>query len=125
MGIKELAAKVAEQHSQLSVAQATAVLRTALTAMREELEATAEGSVRMAPLGHFKVSSKEGKGEDAAAKRKISLRLAGERDEAAGAELTPERQAKRAEKQAEREVLKAERSAKRAKRAAKGAADKA
>src|SRR5664279_2770432 len=83
MGIKELAAKVVAAHPELSTGKATGILRTALEALHQELSASTEKLVKLAPLGHFKLveKSKEGKdapaaGAEAATHTRISLHLA-------------------------------------------------
>jgi nucleoid DNA-binding protein len=63
MGIKEIAALVVAQHADLTPQKVTSVLRIALESIRAELETTQEATVRLAPLGQFKVHAKEAKAE--------------------------------------------------------------
>ena len=123
MGIKELAAKVAAAHPEIAAPQINKVLRTALTALAEELETAADGPVKMAPLGNFQVATKPAKGEEAAGpKRRILLKLVKAKDaeamaaRAAKKSANPDRSAARAEKKATRQAGKV------AKKATKAAA---
>ena len=145
MGIKELAAKVAEAHPELSGNKAAQVLRTALGLIAEELGAAADGTVKMAPLGTFHISTKPGEGEGAEAKRKVLLRTAkkdadakaaakaarAEKGEKGAKPDAAEREAKRASRvagKAERKATKGpnvDRAAKKAARAAKAGGDAA
>ncbi|MBQ0929160.1 hypothetical protein [Ideonella alba] len=126
MGIKELAAKVAAAHPEIAAPQINKVLRTALTALSEELGSAPDGAVKMAPLGNFQVVTKPAKGEEGGeAKRRVVLKLAKAKDAEAKAEraagkktVGPERIAARAEKKAARQAGK---GAKQATKAAKPA----
>lgn len=125
MGIKELAAKVAAAHPELTTNKAAAVLRTVFEAVKQELATSGDGTVKYPALGHFVVSTKPAKGDEGAAadgdsKRKIHLKLAKDKPEAAGkaaqktakrAGAVQQREAKRAEKKAERATGKAARKA--------------
>ena len=126
MGIKEIAAKVAEAHPELGSAKVNKVLRTALEMLGAELANAADGVVKLAPLGSFHVSTKPAKGEEGGdAKRRVTFKPVKQKDEgaapakaakkagkqAAGKQANPERQAQRAEKKAAREAGRAEKKA--------------
>lgn len=117
MGIKELAAKVAAAHPEIAAPQINKVLRTALTALSEELGAAADGPVKMAPLGNFQIMTKPAKGEEGGeAKRRVILKLAKVKDaeakaERGGKKVGAERSADRAEKKAARQAGKATKQA--------------
>jgi nucleoid DNA-binding protein len=67
MGIKELAALIVEKHPDLTTAKAMSVLRVALEGLNKELETTTEASVRLAPLGQFKLHERTAKAGEAEA----------------------------------------------------------
>lgn len=125
MGIKELAAKVAAAHPEIAAPQINKVLRTALTALSEELETAPEGPLKMAPLGNFQVISKPAKGEEGGElKRRIVLKLAKTKDAEAKADraarkasggISGDRAAKKAARVATRATKQATRAAKPAK----------
>lgn len=102
MGIKELAAKVAEAHPELTGNKAAQVVRTVFGLISAELGSAADGAVKMSPLGSFHIATKPGEGEGAEPKRRIVLRLSKAKDEkedkpAKTGKATPEeREAKRA-----------------------------
>jgi hypothetical protein len=122
MGIKELAAKVAAAHPEIAAPQINKVLRTALTALSEELETAGDGPVKMAPLGNFQVMTKAKGDEGGEAKRRIVLKLAKAKDAETKANRATakkagggaDRSAERAEKKAAREAGKATKQATRA-----------
>ncbi|MBQ0959942.1 hypothetical protein KAK06_13395 [Ideonella sp. 4Y11] len=114
MGIKELAAKVAAAHPEIAAPQINKVLRTALTALAEELGSAADGPLKLSPLGNFQVMTKPVKGEEGGeSKRRIILKLAKAKDAESKAERSgkkapgAERSAARAEKKAARQAGKA------------------
>jgi hypothetical protein len=55
VNLAELAAKVVEAHPRVPPAMATQVLRTALKALREEIESAEPGAVQVPLLGQFRV----------------------------------------------------------------------
>ena len=126
MGIKELAAKVAAAHPEIAAPQINKVLRTALTALSEELETAADGPVKMAPLGNFQVMTKAAKDEEGGeAKRRIILKLAKAKDAEAKANRAATKKAGGADRGAERAEKKAAREAGKATKLATRAAAKA
>lgn len=55
MNLAELAAKVIEAHPRVPLPMATQVLRTALKALRDEIENAEPGAVQVPLLGQFRV----------------------------------------------------------------------
>ena len=59
MNLAELAGKVVETHPGIPSAMASQVIRTALKAIREEVEGTADGAVTVPLLGQFRIKNVE------------------------------------------------------------------
>ena len=59
MNLAELAGKVIETHPGIPPAMASQVIRTALKAIREEVEGTADGAVTVPLLGQFRIKNVE------------------------------------------------------------------
>jgi nucleoid DNA-binding protein len=113
MGIKELAAKVAEAHAGTTEAQATKILRTALEALREQLATAGDGTIKLPPLGHFKVADKPTKkSPEGEAVRRIAFHLAEPKAAGEAKSTDPAKVAQRAEKKAARKTEKAAKPAK-------------
>jgi hypothetical protein len=59
VNLAELAAKVVEAHPRVPLPMATQVLRTALKALREEIESAEPGAVQVPLLGQFRIKNVE------------------------------------------------------------------